>query len=168
MDGGTRGTGEGIRNNMKSSNNRFVFQADARNPNLILYALFTLEKFALTSDNKVKITKKLVAGPEHLLLILQRRINDEDNTWAQVGFCAQWALDNTCEYRHYTIHICVYIRSAARALYFKNSTDQISTDQYSLPQLTSKRAPGKALLRIESFDLLLQHFSRNIYLFLLN
>lgn len=67
---------------------------DAPDPAVTLFSLVALEKFAQTSENKATIKRRLaeVGCP---LLELERWRNDENNlVKRQVGFCAQWCLDN--------------------------------------------------------------------------
>lgn len=66
-------------------------------PPVILFSLIALEKFSQTSENKVTISKRLGGGEDtsHPLLILEQRHLLSDNFISrQVGFCAQWCLDN--------------------------------------------------------------------------
>ncbi|BET00460.1 SPRY domain [Nesidiocoris tenuis] len=62
-------------------------------PIVTLFSLIALEKFAQTSENKMTIKQELAkaGGP---LLRLEPWINSKDLIEAQVGFCAQWCLDN--------------------------------------------------------------------------
>nr|CAD7424954.1 unnamed protein product [Timema monikensis] len=64
------------------------------NPSVILFSLIALEKFAQTSENKVTIQKRLKTESKNPLLELERWINSEHYVERQVGFCAQWCLDN--------------------------------------------------------------------------
>ncbi|XP_015791700.1 RING finger and SPRY domain-containing protein 1 [Tetranychus urticae] len=64
------------------------------NPLIILFSLIALEKFAQTSENKLTIHKRIQSLPENPLLILEKWIDDPDYDRQQVGFCAQWSLDN--------------------------------------------------------------------------
>ena len=66
-------------------------------PPVILFSLIALEKFSQTSENKVTISKRLGGGEDtsHPLLMLEQRHLLSDNFISrQVGFCAQWCLDN--------------------------------------------------------------------------
>jgi len=66
-------------------------------PSLILFSLIALEKFTQTSENKSKIRKKLSVIPESCnpLVLLEKFVDtNEDYVLRQVGFCAQWSLDN--------------------------------------------------------------------------
>ena len=68
-------------------------------PYVVLYSLIALEKFAQTSENKLTIQKRLLEEKEHPLLILEKLASDEnDYVRRQVGFSAQWCLDNLCMY----------------------------------------------------------------------
>ncbi|KAJ0183752.1 hypothetical protein K1T71_000175 [Dendrolimus kikuchii] len=71
-----------------------TFLITQREPCIVLFALIALEKFAHTTENKLTIKKRLERETENPLLILEQMANSEDNMWRQVGFCAQWALDN--------------------------------------------------------------------------
>jgi len=64
---------------------------------IILFSLIALEKFAHTSENKSKIKKKLsvITHHEQPLLLLEKFIHSNKNLLQkQIGFCAQWCLDN--------------------------------------------------------------------------
>ncbi|XP_014369907.2 RING finger and SPRY domain-containing protein 1-like isoform X1 [Papilio machaon] len=61
----------------------------------LLMAFLTLEKFAVTSENKIKIEQKLAQLGRNPLLDLLEYDNSDDCVWRQIGFCARWALDNT-------------------------------------------------------------------------
>uniref|UniRef100_A0A8W7PEK8 RING finger and SPRY domain-containing protein 1 n=1 Tax=Anopheles coluzzii TaxID=1518534 RepID=A0A8W7PEK8_ANOCL len=63
-------------------------------PDVMLFSLIALEKFAQTSENKSTIRRKLALYPDNPLLRLERHITNNDFTLRQVGFCAQWCLDN--------------------------------------------------------------------------
>ncbi|KAH6946841.1 hypothetical protein HPB50_015441 [Hyalomma asiaticum] len=65
---------------------------------VILFSLIALEKFAQTSENKVTLEKRLSSLPENPLAKMEPWVNSEDFVERQVGFCAQWCLDNLCEY----------------------------------------------------------------------
>ncbi|XP_071446628.1 RING finger and SPRY domain-containing protein 1-like [Hetaerina americana] len=64
------------------------------NPSVILFSLIALEKFAQTSENKMTIKKRLKAEEVNPLLKLEEMVDSEDLVKRQVGFCAQWCLDN--------------------------------------------------------------------------
>lgn len=67
-------------------------------PAVIMFSLIALEKFAQTSENKLTILEKLAKSETHPLLILESWLqNSEDFMKRQVGFCAQWCLDNLCK-----------------------------------------------------------------------
>lgn len=74
-----------------------------------LFSLIAIEKFAQTSENKVTISKYLGSLPpsSHPLLQLEKYINSSDFVSRQVGFCAQWCLDNLfpLDSRHYTYQV---------------------------------------------------------------
>ena len=64
-----------------------------------MFSIIALEKFAQTSENKVTILKQLNALETNPLLMLESWSQDCENFMKrQVGFCAQWCLDNLCEY----------------------------------------------------------------------
>lgn len=66
---------------------------------VMLFSLIALEKFAQTAENKSTIKRKLSSYPEHPLLNLEKHSDESrDFTMRQVGFCAQWSLDNYCEF----------------------------------------------------------------------
>ncbi|XP_049812745.1 RING finger and SPRY domain-containing protein 1-like [Schistocerca nitens] len=64
------------------------------NPSVILFSLIALEKFAQTSENKVTIKKRLKAEVKNPLTSLETWVGCEHFVKRQVGFCAQWCLDN--------------------------------------------------------------------------
>ncbi|XP_076385864.1 RING finger and SPRY domain-containing protein 1 isoform X2 [Megachile rotundata] len=63
-------------------------------PYVVLYSLIALEKFAQTSENKVTIKKRLMAEKPNPLLELEKWATETHYVRRQVGFCAQWCLDN--------------------------------------------------------------------------
>lgn len=63
-------------------------------PYVVLYSLIALEKFAQTSENKVTIKKRLMAEKQNPLLKLEKWTTETHYVKRQVGFCAQWCLDN--------------------------------------------------------------------------
>ncbi|XP_038070409.1 RING finger and SPRY domain-containing protein 1-like [Patiria miniata] len=60
-------------------------------PQVVLFSLIALEKFSQTSENKITISN---SGIRELLLPLEKYASSEDLMLRQVGFCAQWCLDN--------------------------------------------------------------------------
>ena len=86
------------------------------NPKLLAlhYSLIAMEKFSQTQENKVTISKRLASLPHNPLISLEKsEANSENfarrqvrpcqlfsvltvctNCSVQVGFCAQWCLDN--------------------------------------------------------------------------
>ncbi|XP_056382194.1 RING finger and SPRY domain-containing protein 1 isoform X1 [Hyla sarda] len=60
-------------------------------PMVILFALIALEKFSQTSENKMTVSESLISDR---LLLLETWTNNGDFLKRQVGFCAQWSLDN--------------------------------------------------------------------------
>ncbi|TGZ54977.1 RING finger and SPRY domain-containing protein 1 [Temnothorax longispinosus] len=63
-------------------------------PYVMLYSLIALEKFAQTSENKITIKKRLMAEKQNPLLELEKWATETHYVRRQVGFCAQWCLDN--------------------------------------------------------------------------
>ncbi|EAT45384.2 AAEL003343-PA [Aedes aegypti] len=64
------------------------------NPDVMLFSLIALEKFAQTSENKATIKRKLALYPENPLSRLERHTDSKEFILRQVGFCARWCLDN--------------------------------------------------------------------------
>lgn len=60
----------------------------------MLFALIALEKFAQTSENKLTISESSISDR---LVTLESWTDDPDYLKRQVGFCAQWSLDNLCK-----------------------------------------------------------------------
>ena len=50
-----------------------------------------------SGENKITINKKFKLLPEHPLQRLEPWVGDEDYVKRQVGFCAEWSLDNLCK-----------------------------------------------------------------------
>ncbi|XP_048005113.1 RING finger and SPRY domain-containing protein 1 [Leguminivora glycinivorella] len=71
-----------------------AFLVKRREACVVLFALLALEKFAHTTENKLTINKCLERERENPLLELEKLAGSKDPVWRQVGFCAQWALDN--------------------------------------------------------------------------
>lgn len=63
-------------------------------PNVILFSLIALEKFAQTTQNKVIILKKLETIKPCPISVLESWKDEKHYLKRQVGFCAQWILDN--------------------------------------------------------------------------
>ncbi|XP_023245469.1 RING finger and SPRY domain-containing protein 1-like isoform X2 [Copidosoma floridanum] len=63
-------------------------------PYVVLYSLIALEKFAQTSENKVTIKRRLLSEKPNPLLELENWVTETHYVQRQVGFCAQWCLDN--------------------------------------------------------------------------
>uniref|UniRef100_A0A914XQS2 B30.2/SPRY domain-containing protein n=1 Tax=Plectus sambesii TaxID=2011161 RepID=A0A914XQS2_9BILA len=64
------------------------------NPNVILFSLIALEKYAQTSENRSTICAYFNQQNSHPLKVLESWLTSDDFVQRQVGFCAQWALDN--------------------------------------------------------------------------
>lgn len=78
---------------------------EGQSKDITLFSLIALEKFAQTAENKSTIKKKLATYDTNPLLKLESYANDTtDVTMRQIGFCAQWSLDNyfLIENRSYT------------------------------------------------------------------
>ncbi|XP_065172030.1 RING finger and SPRY domain-containing protein 1-like [Atheta coriaria] len=63
-------------------------------PHVILFSLIALEKFAQTSVNKSTIVKRLQMQQPCPIALLEEWRHETHYVRRQVGFCAQWALDN--------------------------------------------------------------------------
>lgn len=66
----------------------------ARDPAVALHSLVALEKFAQTGENKAAIRRALAAASWPLLDLERWRDDETELVRRQVGFCAQWCLDN--------------------------------------------------------------------------
>ncbi|KAK2705548.1 RING finger and SPRY domain-containing protein 1-like [Artemia franciscana] len=72
-----------------------IANLDVRNsPNLILFSIIALEKFAKTSDNMKVIKRRLNAIELSPLVSLEKWRRDKEFLKRHVGFCAEWCLDN--------------------------------------------------------------------------
>ncbi|XP_006641482.1 RING finger and SPRY domain-containing protein 1 [Lepisosteus oculatus] len=60
-------------------------------PTVMLFALIALEKFSQTSENKLTVSDSCISDR---LMVLETWANHTDFLKRQVGFCAQWSLDN--------------------------------------------------------------------------
>uniref|UniRef100_A0A672TE87 Ring finger and SPRY domain containing 1 n=1 Tax=Strigops habroptila TaxID=2489341 RepID=A0A672TE87_STRHB len=60
-------------------------------PTVMLFALIALEKFAQTSENKMTVSQSCISDQ---LILLEKWTDNPDYLKRQVGFCAQWSLDN--------------------------------------------------------------------------
>ncbi|EEC10590.1 RING finger and SPRY domain-containing protein, putative, partial [Ixodes scapularis] len=76
---------------------------------VILFSLIALEKFAQTSENKMTLERRLAALSENPLVKMEPWVTSSDFVERQVGFCAQWCLDNLCacllQGRRYTYEV---------------------------------------------------------------
>ena len=79
-------------------------------PSVVLFSLIALEKFAQTSENKLTINSKFRTYSDHPLVKLENwhlentSSANADHVKKQVAFCAQWSLDNFCEFLFDTIN----------------------------------------------------------------
>lgn len=74
-----------------------MFQEPETNPNVILFSLIALEKFAQSSQNKVSILNKLKKTNLSPIRTLEKWKSEVHFVKRQAGFCAQWILDNICK-----------------------------------------------------------------------
>jgi len=68
----------------------------------VMFGLFdvlrqSIDCFLNTGENKVVIKTRLEAEQRHPLLWLEKWVNSKHYIKRQVGFCAQWCLDNLCK-----------------------------------------------------------------------
>ncbi|VVC45327.1 Hypothetical protein CINCED_3A017770 [Cinara cedri] len=63
-------------------------------PSIILFSLIALEKFAQIRENRFTIETFMKTGPLAMLSIFERLTGSDQPLYAQVGFCAEWLLDN--------------------------------------------------------------------------
>ncbi|XP_050423830.1 RING finger and SPRY domain-containing protein 1-like [Adelges cooleyi] len=63
-------------------------------PSIILFSLIALEKFAQIRENRCTIENFMKTGPLAMLTIFERLTGSDQPLYAQVGFCAEWLLDN--------------------------------------------------------------------------
>lgn len=75
----------------------FFFQEPETDPNVVLFSLIALEKFAQSSQNKSTIMKRLQVLNPCPISALELWRNESHFIKRQVGFCAQWVLDNLCK-----------------------------------------------------------------------
>ena len=75
-----------------------IFKEPETNPNVILFSLIALEKFAQSSQNKVTILNKLKKIQPSPVLTLENWKIETHYVKRQAGFCAQWILDNICKF----------------------------------------------------------------------
>uniref|UniRef100_A0A8D8PRS2 RING finger and SPRY domain-containing protein 1 n=1 Tax=Cacopsylla melanoneura TaxID=428564 RepID=A0A8D8PRS2_9HEMI len=119
-----------------------VANLDEKNdPVVVLHSLIALEKFAQTSENKITIKKYFELDNRNPLLSLESMLNSSDQVRAQVGFCAQWCLDNLfpVQNRKYTYelmnlkHINAMLNVKDASEYLKISPDGLEArcDAYS-------------------------------------
>ncbi|EDS43814.1 conserved hypothetical protein [Culex quinquefasciatus] len=110
-------------------------------PDVMLFSLIALEKFAQTSENKATIKRKLALYPENPLSRLERHIDSKEFILRQVGFCARWCLDNyfLIEGRKYSYEVAdvsnvrVMLNTRDVSEYLKISSDGLEArcDAYS-------------------------------------
>lgn len=67
-------------------------------PDVMLFSLIALEKFAQKTENKNAIQRRLAMLPENPLVRLERHYESTEFVLRQVGYCAKWSLDNYCEF----------------------------------------------------------------------
>lgn len=72
------------------------FQKPETDPHVILFSLIALEKFAQTTEYKSTIIKKLQSQQPSPIEALETWSHESHYVKRQVGFCAQWVLDNLC------------------------------------------------------------------------
>ncbi|KAK9739419.1 SPRY domain [Popillia japonica] len=110
-------------------------------PYVILFSLIALEKFAQTSENKATIIRRLEQEEPCPITTLERWKNEDHYVRRQVGFCAQWALDNlfVMNHRKYSFltvemaHINAMLNTSDVSEYLKISPDGLEArcDAYS-------------------------------------
>ncbi|CAH1973169.1 unnamed protein product [Acanthoscelides obtectus] len=110
-------------------------------PNVILFSLIALEKFAQTSRNKMVILIKLKSLEVCPITSLEKWKDETHYVKRQVGFCAQWILDNLFimenrQYSYQTIkmdHINAMLNTSDVSEYLKISPDGLEArcDAYS-------------------------------------
>lgn len=61
--------------------------------------------YLFVGENKITIKKRLIAEKQNPLLELEKWATEFHYVRRQVGFCAQWCLDNLCKYYN---KICVH------------------------------------------------------------
>ena len=83
--------------NISLLSNNYFYQREDAPPCVILFAIIALEKFAQTSENKVKINQELGNMLSNTLRNLELWDDSPNPYKSQVGFCSQWCLDNLCE-----------------------------------------------------------------------
>ncbi|CAG9856793.1 unnamed protein product [Phyllotreta striolata] len=110
-------------------------------PSVVLFSLIALEKFAQTSSNKITITNKIKKLPISPVALLESWKEEKRYIQRQVGFCAQWILDNLFvmenrEYSYKTIDmstINAMLNTSDVSEYLKISPDGLEArcDAYS-------------------------------------
>ncbi|XP_044734120.1 RING finger and SPRY domain-containing protein 1-like [Chrysoperla carnea] len=110
-------------------------------PHVILFSMISLEKFAQTSENKAAIKRRLEQELTNPLILLEKWRDVTDFVKRQVGFCAQWCLDNLflTEGRQYSYELvdmaCInaMLNTADVSEYLKISPDGLEArcDAYS-------------------------------------
>lgn len=111
------------------------------NPNVILFSLIALEKFAQSSQNKVIILNRLKKFHPSPILALEKWKNETHYVKRQAGFCAQWILDNAFitddrKYSYLSVnmeHINAMLNTSDVSEYLKISPDGLEArcDAYS-------------------------------------
>ncbi|MFH4973757.1 hypothetical protein AB6A40_000466 [Gnathostoma spinigerum] len=104
------------------TNTTLTYLIDNLNPNtdpqVILYALIALEKFAQTSENRLTICRHFEYYDTHPLMLLEswlsESLHSDDWLKQQVAFCAQWSLDN------------IFVSNARELSYTKIDVSQIN------------------------------------------
>lgn len=112
-----------------------------RDPHVILFSLIALEKFAQTSENKATIIRRLETEDPCPICKLEEWRQETHFVRRQVGFCAQWALDNLFvmnnrKFTYLTInmgHINAMLNTGDVSEYLKISSDGLEArcDAYS-------------------------------------
>uniref|UniRef100_A0A4W4HFU2 Ring finger and SPRY domain containing 1 n=1 Tax=Electrophorus electricus TaxID=8005 RepID=A0A4W4HFU2_ELEEL len=69
----------------------FGLSLSCAHPTVMLFALIALEKFSQTSENKLTVSESCISNR---LAVLESWTDHTDYLKRQVGFCAQWSLDN--------------------------------------------------------------------------
>ncbi|CAH1119549.1 unnamed protein product [Phaedon cochleariae] len=110
-------------------------------PSIMLFSLIALEKFAQTSSNKITIMNKLKSLDKCPILELENWKTENHYVRRQVGFCAQWILDNLFvmdgrNYTYQTVHmdnINAMLNTSDVSEYLKISPDGLEArcDAYS-------------------------------------
>lgn len=71
----------------------------------LLFLSFINLRYLIIGENRFTIETFMKTGPLAMLSIFERLTGSDQPFYAQVGFCAEWLLDNICKILIYCLYL---------------------------------------------------------------